>query len=143
MTDMHKHARGGFTLIELMIAITIFAIVSIVVGQNFFGYLERAKVSRANSDLLVLKSAITQYNLAVGKWPSRLKDLVQAPADERDKAKWPGNFLEKKELPEDPWGNNYVYKVNPAGAEYPYELYSYGKNGKGSPQGEWINVWKL
>lgn len=142
MTNTHKHARGGFTLIELMIAITIFAIVSIVVGQNFFGYLERAKVSRTKSDLLVLKSAITQYNLAVGKWPSRLKDLVQAPMDEKDKAKWPGSFLEKKELPEDQWNNNYVYKVNPAGAEYPYELYSYGANGKGAPQAEWISVWK-
>lgn len=142
MIESRKHLRDGFTIMELMIAIAIFAIISVVVVPNFFGYLERARVSRVKADLLVLKGAITQYNLAVGKWPSRLKDLVQAPADEKDKAKWPGNFLEKKELPEDPWSNNYVYKVNPVGTENPYELYSYGKNGKGAPQGEWISVWK-
>lgn len=143
MTDARRHARGGFTLIELMIAIAVFAIISMVVIPGVFGYLERAKTSRVQSDLLALKSALTQYNLAVGKWPSRLKDLVQAPADEKEKAKWPGSFLDKKELPEDAWGNNYVYKLSPAGADHEYELYSYGKSGKGAPQGEWISVWKL
>lgn len=143
MVHARQHARGGFTLIELMIAITIFAIVSIVVGQNFFGYIDRARVSRAKADILALKGAVTQYNLTVGKWPSRTKDLVQPPSDEKDKAKWSGPYLEKKELPEDPWDNAYVYKLNPAGNENPYELYSYGKAGKGAPQGEWINVWKI
>lgn len=143
MMNMRNHARSGFTIMELMIAIAVLAIISVVVVPNIFSYLDRAKVSRTKSDLLALKGAITQYNLAVGKWPSRLKDLVQPPMDEKDKAKWPGSFFEKKELPEDPWGSNYVYKVSPAGAEYPYELYSYGKNQKGSPQSEWISVWKL
>ena len=143
MIDARRHARTGFTLIEIMIAIAIVAIISIVVVPNTLKYLEDAKLSRAKSDLLVFKSAITQYNLSIGKFPSRLKDLVQPPADEKDKAKWTGSFFEKKELPEDPWNNNYQYKVNPAGAEYPYELYSYGKAGKGAPQGEWISVWKI
>lgn len=143
MMDMRRNARGGFTLIEIMIAIAIVAIISIVVVPNVLTYLEQAKTSRVKSDLLSLKGAITQYNLAVGKWPSRLKDLIQPPADEKDKAKWPGSFFEKKELPEDPWNNNYVYKVSPAGAENPYELYSHGKAGKGAPQSEWISVWKI
>jgi len=143
MMYARKQARAGFTLIELMIAIAVFAIIAVVVVPNVFSFLERAKMGRAKADLLAIKGAIVQYNLAVGKWPSRLKDLIQPPTDEKDKAKWPGSFLDKKELPEDPWGSNYVYKVSPAGAENPYELYSYGKNGKGAPQGEWISVWKL
>jgi general secretion pathway protein G len=143
MTEIRRHARSGFTLIELMIAIAIAAILAFVIGPNIMTNLAKAERSKAESTLLALKGAITQYRLAVGKWPSRLKDLVQPPTDERDKAKWPGNLLDKKEIPEDPWDNNYVYKVNPAGAENPYELYSYGKNGKGAPQGEWISVWKL
>lgn len=143
MMNARTNARSGFTLIELMIAITIFAIISVVVGQQFLGYLQGAKISRVNANLLSLKSAITEYKFVFNKYPSRLKDLVQAPTDEKDKAKWPGSFLEKKELPEDPWNNNYQYKLNQAGAEHEYELYSYGPNGKGAPQGEWISVWKI
>ena len=143
MIDVRKQVRVGFTLIELMIAIAIVAILAMISIPSMLKYREDGRIASVASNLRAFESAITQYNLQFGKWPSRLKDLVQPPSDEKDKAKWTGSFFKSKELPEDPWGNNYVYKMNPAGSENPYELYSYGKNGKGAPQNEWISVWKL
>jgi general secretion pathway protein G len=52
-------------------------------------------------------------------------DLIQSPRDARN---WHGPYLDK--LPQDPWGNYYLYvypgKHNPAG----YDLYSAGVDGK-------------
>jgi hypothetical protein len=45
--------------------------------------------------------------------------------------------------PEDAWGEKFYYKVNPAGGTRPYELYSYGPEGKGGPKDEQISVWDL
>ena len=145
MTYVEKQARDGFTLIELMIAIAILGIISYFVVPNFLGYLETGKKSTAQQTLKTLEGAITLYQAQVGKLPSRLKDLIQPPTDEKDRKKWQdGGYLGKvKEIPEDPWGNRYEYKINtdPASSQRPYELYSHGKNGKGAPKNEWISIW--
>jgi general secretion pathway protein G len=136
-----RHMKGGFSLIEILIAIAILAIVSVVVVPGYMSYMESARVSRAESNLRSIKGAIDSYALMVGQLPGRLKDLVQKPADEKAARRWTGALIDQ--LPEDPWGNNYQYKVTPAGSAHPYELYSYGKEGKGAPQAEWIDVWKI
>ena len=143
MTHTEKIHKKGFTLIELMIAIAVFAIISLVVIPNVLKYMKDAKISSAKANLQVLKGAITQYQLSINQLPTRLTDLVKSPADEKAKKKWTGSFLEKTEVPEDPWGEKYQYKVNAAGASHPYELYSFGENGKGAPKAEWIDVWDL
>lgn len=142
MIIAHKRAKSGFTLIELMIAITILAILSVVVVPNFMKYLESARKSSAQTTLRSLKQAVTMYYAQVGQYPQTLKDLVRRPSNEKAAKKWQsGGYLEKKEIPEDPWGNRYKYSVAKPGSDQAYELYSYGPNGKGSPKTEWISVW--
>ncbi|MDR3550555.1 MAG: type II secretion system major pseudopilin GspG [Candidatus Babeliales bacterium] len=138
-----NNAQKGFTLIELLIAITILGILSAVLVPVGMNLVENSRITGTQSNLSALESAITQYQLAVGSWPTRLKDLVIAPSDEKLKKRWSGPYLKKVEVPEDAWGNNYQYKVSPPGAPHPYELYSFGKNGKGAPKTEWIDVWKV
>jgi len=144
MTDVGRNnVRAGFTLIELMIAITILAIISAIAVPAVMSRLAEAKIGSAKTNLNVLKGAIMQYQLSIGQLPSRLKDLIKAPSDEKIKKKWNSPFIEKEKSLEDPWENPYQYKVNPAGAPHQFELYSYGPNGKGSPQEEQIDVWKI
>ena len=47
-----KRAREGFTLIEIMIAIAIIAILAVVVAPNLFKYLQTARKSSAQSTVL-------------------------------------------------------------------------------------------
>lgn len=136
----HRGAEEGFTLLELLIAIAILAIIAMVAIPNILSYLEGAKKSTAKQTVKALENGITLYYAHVGKYPDRLQDLMRAPTDEKIKKKWQGPYLKGDEIPEDPWGNPYQYKIT-QGAKHPYDLYSFGPNGRGAPQPEGISVW--
>lgn len=136
-----KYARAGFSLMEIMIAVMILGLVAGLVGPKVYQFLENAKITSVKSTLKTFKNAIQMYKGDIGVLPSKLKDLVQKPKDERASKKWKHAYLDKDEIPEDSWGNNYSYKITEGSGKHPYELLSYGPNGKGSPKEEWINVW--
>jgi len=144
MTYTHKHNRDGFTLVEILIAIAIIAIISAVVAPNMMRWIESTRKTAAASTLKTLKISIDQFNVHTGQYPRSLKDLIKVPTyDERVAKMWKkyGPYLEKKEVPEDPWGNRYQYKLTP-GQAHPYELYSYGSSeGKSTPKTDWISIW--
>ncbi len=136
-----RHARAGFTFIELVIAIAILAILAAIVGPMFMGQLEKARVSGTRSNLNSIKSAIGMFKVDTARYPNKLRDLVKKPRDEALARKWQkGGYLEGGELPDDAWGESFQYKRTPEGKN-PYELYSYGPNLAGSPKEEWHSVW--
>jgi general secretion pathway protein G len=133
------HVRAGFSLMEIMIAVMILGLVAALVGPKVFQMLDNAKKTSAASEIKTIKGQIALYKTNMGSYPQKLKDLVDMPKnDERAKKKWQGPYLDK--LPEDPWGAKYHYKVNAEGAKKPYELLSYGPEGKGHKDG-YIDVW--
>lgn len=136
-----RSTREGFTLIEILIAIAIIAIAGVIVAPNFYKYLAGAGETGTKSSLRALKTAISQFKLELGDFPDKLRDLVKKPSDERFK-KWKESYLESSEVPQDSWGSSFYYK-KPGEKGHPYELSSYGPNGKGSPKSEWISVWDL
>ncbi len=140
MTYVKRHARAGFTLIEIMIAITIIAIMSAIIVPYYLGYQEKAKKRSTEATLRVFKGSILLYQSHVGQFPAALRDLIRRPREERLAKKWEGPYIDVKEITRDTWGNKYNYKVTPTGAN-PYELYSYGSKGKEAPKVEWLSVW--
>lgn len=78
----------GFTLIELMIVISIILILMGVAIPNYQQSVLHAKESVLRQDLKVMRDAIDQYTLDKEKAPQSLQDLVAA------------NYL--KEIPKDP-----------------------------------------
>lgn len=149
MTVMHneRHTlKQGFTLIEILVAVAIVAFMAGVAVPGFLKLYESAKNDSAKSDLQGFKQAITIYQIKMGKFPQSLKDLVKAPREEQEKKKWlqgGGPFIGEEgatKIKDDPWEYPYKYKLTP-GAQRPYELYTHGKNGPGSPKEEHISVW--
>ncbi len=142
MIHVRRFNQRGFTLIEILIAITIVALMAAVVGLPVFRYVTRASKTAAKSTIKTLKVSIDQFYMQTNQYPRALKDLITRPTtDERIAKKWDGPYLEQKEVPEDPWGNRYQYKLTP-GTQHPYELYSYGsEEGKATPKEQWISVW--
>jgi len=137
-----RHMRAGFTLVEIVIVIGIMAGIAAV----FLGIVPRVwrtfNMNKAQTTLAQINSAVKTYQMHVGKWPATVKELIKGPRDEAAKKKWyqgGGPFLDEE--PMDPWGNKYIYKPNPQGSKRPYELYSYGPNGPGSPKVEHISAW--
>jgi len=139
--NVHRYARAGFSLMEIMIAVMILGLVAGLVGPKVFQMLDNAKKTTARTEMKSFKDAIMMYKTHTGVLPQKLMDLGKRPKDERASKKWQGPYVEIEEAPEDPWSNKYSYKVNPEGSKKPYELLSYGPNGKGSPKEEWISVW--
>lgn len=122
--------RGGFSLIELLIALALLAVITGLVVSNYDNIFGSAKPKVA--ELFVnetLKTPLMAYKLSVGNYPRTeegLQALLKAP--EGKEGRWRGPYIDK--LPEDPWGEAYQYRCpgekNPNG----YDVWSLGADGK-------------
>ena len=142
---LSKNNRSGFSLVELMIVIAIIGLLGAVLAPKVNDALKKARKGTTKTTIMNLKGGIIKYQTDIARYPSSLKDLIKRPkgGDERVAKKWDGPYYgdEGDELPEDPWGNKFVYKLNQQGSKHPYELYSFGPEGKGAPKEQWISVW--
>ena len=100
-----RRSAAGFTLVELMVVIAIIAALATIVGVNVLGALDEGDVANAKAQIRNFKTALTSYRIAFSKFPSSgegLNALVNNPKK---------NFLDSNSVPKDPWGNDYVYKL--------------------------------
>ncbi|HSC25542.1 MAG TPA: type II secretion system major pseudopilin GspG [Candidatus Babeliales bacterium] len=137
-----KYVRAGFTLMEILIAVMILGLLGAMVGPALNNIYKSQQKRTCKGTLTGFKKGISMYQMHTQQLPSTLKDLIKKPKEERAAKKWEGPYIGEDlvEVPKDPWGEDFKYKVT-TGAKHPYELYSYGPNGKGAPKEEWINVW--
>ncbi len=135
MTQRHtdrSRRQDGFTLIEIMVVIVILGILAGVVSFGVIRYIDDARVKQAKIQIANLKNALDAFKLHTGNYPSQeegLGALIDPPADERAAKLWKGPYLESDEVPDDPWGSEYLYQVSeyPSGGER-VEIISYGKD---------------
>src|SRR5216683_1361405 len=84
---------AGFTLIELMIVITIILILIGMAAQRYDKSVQRAREATLKQDLMVMRQSIDNYTLDKQAAPQSLDDLVQAgylrsvPTDPMTRAK--------------------------------------------------------
>ncbi len=127
----NTHSRQwGFSLVELLVVMVIMGLLASLVGPAMFGRVDSSKVRTATAQLQLLSTAITAYRLDTGRLPERLEQLVSFS----DVRGWSGPYLQR-ELPLDPWGNNYEYKLDSARAATGFLLISYGADGKVGGEG--------
>ena len=123
----------GFTLLELLVVMVIIGLLASFVGPRYFSQVGKSEIKAARAQIDALEKALDQYRLDTGHYPAMdhgLGALVSRPPNE---AKWDGPYL-KKAVPQDPWGNAYVYRI--PGAHGEYDLVSYGKDGQPGGTGE-------
>ena len=137
---MRENIQKGFTLVEMLIVLAIMGIVIAVATPAYLTYKRGAQKRATLANIRNIKLALEQYREDVSDYPASLRDLVKKPTDEKSEG-WDGPYLSSKDEPKDGFGNKFHYAVTP-GAENPYELYSYGRKGKGAPKDEWIDAWK-
>ena len=107
-----KQLQSGFTLIELLVVMVIIGLLAALVVPKFFGHVDKAMQQDAQAQIELLGQALDLYRLENYKYPSTDENLLAI-----------ASYL-KKEIPKDPWGNDYVY-ISP-GEHGDYDLISYG-----------------
>lgn len=135
--------KDGFTLLEILIALTIIGILSGVVGLSVSGYLRKAKLEAARSQIKTFQVALQMYKAAQGQLPGTAQGLealcVQPTIPPLPKDYPPEGYLESRTLPKDPWLNPYVYLV-PGRRGEPFEIVSYGADGEEGGTGEAADI---
>ena len=118
--------RAGFTLVELLLVITIIGILAGAVVVKFRGVAGKAKENRAKADIAALEVAITSFEIDTGDIPSNeegLEALVEDPGLDGWRS---GGYLTKKNF-NDPWSEEYIYR-SPGERNDDYDLFSMGKD---------------
>jgi general secretion pathway protein G len=130
--------RHGFTLIEIMVVIVILAMLAALVGPKLIGRTDDAKIQTTRTQIGNMETALKLYKLDNGTYPSTeqgLNALVAKPTvGVIPKNYKEGGYLEKKQVPKDGWGNDYLY-VSP-GEHGDYDLFSYGSDGAKGGEGK-------
>ncbi len=122
----------GFTLIEVLIAIVIIAALTAVVAPELFSRVSKANQTAAANQIDIFKVALNNYRLDNGRYPSNqqgLNALVEEPTTPPLPRDWDGPYMDKKEIPLDPWENKYNYLIPGTHNTHKYDLWSYGKDG--------------
>jgi len=70
-----RDGEGGFSLIELLIVMTIIGILATMAVPQLFDATQRAEEAVLRRDLFVMRDAIDQFYADRGEYPQRLNDL--------------------------------------------------------------------
>ena len=120
-------AQRGFTLVELLVVITIIALIMGIVGPRVLNYLSESKAKAAKIQIESFASALDLYYLDTGRYPGGSEGLAALVRKPGNITSWNGPYLKGGQVPPDPWGNPYVYRS--PGQNGPYDILSYGSDG--------------
>jgi general secretion pathway protein G len=125
----------GFTLIEIIVVVSIIAILAALIGPQVLGQVDKARLTKARQDIQSLETALDLYKLDNFKYPTTdqgLEALVKKPDDPSVRNWKPGGYIKK--MSKDPWGNEYRY-LSPGTHGGDYDLYTLGADGEAGGDG--------
>lgn len=128
---MRRGVRRAFSLLEVMLVLTIIAIMTAAVAYNLIGASEKAKIKATRASMAVIQQGIKSYQLDKSTPPPALLTLLEggkmAILDDSKKLK-------------DAWGEDFIYSPNPANGR-DYQLFSKGSD-KVFQTADDLDVWK-
>jgi general secretion pathway protein G len=120
--------QQGFTLVEMLVVITIIGLIMGLIGPRVLNYLSESKVKAAKIQLQSFASALDLFYLDAGRFPSTAEGLTALVSRTPGVAAWNGPYLKGGNVPNDPWNNAYLYRS--PGEHGPYDILSYGSDGQ-------------
>jgi general secretion pathway protein G len=123
--------RTGFTLMEIMLVVTIIALLAGLAIYKLQPALDVAAIAAARSDLQSFRTSLISYRSVAGTFPSTaqgLQALVKKPEGEPKPVMWHRAF-DGDAIKQDPWRHDFIYKCPGEKYSDSYDLYSVGKDG--------------
>jgi general secretion pathway protein G len=121
-----RGGEDGFTLVEMLVVITIIGMIMALVGPRVLTYLTESKVKAARIQIQSFASALDLFYMDAGRFPSTAEGLDALVHPAAGVAAWNGPYLRGGSVPNDPWGTPYVY--HSPGEHGPYDLISLGSD---------------
>jgi len=128
---------AGFTLLEMIIVVAIMGLLAALVLPRLTGQIGKSKVKTTMAQIEMLATAIEQYNVDVGRYPTHqqgLEALLTKP-QEVDAEAWNGPYVQKDFIPKDGWGRDFEYELPDDGR---FVIRSFGADGE--PGGEGVDA---
>lgn len=127
-----RHARRAFSLVELIVAITIMAILAAIVVPRVTGWIGFTKTNRARADAETISNAVRMHMSQHGM-SSLPADFDLAELTEGENPQLTRNQLK------DPWSNEYQIRV-PGTVNIDFDVYSLGSDGQMGGEGEAADI---
>ena len=125
MNGRKRINRRGITLIEMLVVITIIALFTAVAYQRLSPSVDKGRITAAKTQIEAFEGALQSFHIDTGRFPNNEEGLQAIRP-----------YL-SKDIPNDPWGNPYVYKYPGEHGPEP-DVICYGADGK--PGGEGVNA---
>ena len=123
-----RRDERGFTLVEMLVVITIIGLIMGLIGPRVLNYLGESKVKAAKIQLQSFSSALDLFNLDAGRYPSSAEGLAALVRRAPGIGAWNGPYLRGGDVPNDPWNHPYVYRA--PGQRGAYDIVSFGSDGR-------------
>lgn len=113
-----KDSRSGFTLIEIVIAVAIVAILAGSVAPLAYHEIRQAREDATLRELIALRDGMLKFYDDTGRLPSETEGVL-ALASDPGVSGWAGPYVgggtgdPTAELTTDSWGNLYLYDLSP------------------------------
>jgi general secretion pathway protein G len=130
--------QRGFTLVEMLVVITIIGLIMGLIGPRVLNYLSESKVKAARIQLQSFGSALDLFYLDAGRFPSTAEGLGALVKQTPGVGAWNGPYLRGGNVPADPWNHAYLYRS--PGEHGPYDIMSYGSDGQEGGSGSAADI---
>lgn len=129
-TLLKKTTRNsaGFSLIEILIALTLLGLAATFVAGRIFESLYEGQVKSAKIQMNGLAAQLKEFRRKCGFYPTTdqgLEALVGKPAGKECRNYPPGGFIDGGQVPNDPWDVPFVYESDGT----TFNIYSLGQDG--------------
>jgi general secretion pathway protein G len=145
MTNRINSVRShrGFSLLELLVVLLLLGAFAGIFAPKIFGQAEKAKQKATKLEIDQIGQALDLYKLEIGRYPTTQEGLQALMVAPSGVSNWNGPYLKRNAVPKDPWNNEYKY-VSPGDQNRPYDIISFGSDGKegGDGDGKDITSWQ-
>lgn len=127
--------QKGFSLIEILIALTLLAVAGTFVVGRFMDTLNEGQVKSTKIQMNGLDARLKEFRRKCGFYPTTeqgLESLMTKPTGGRECKDYPANgFIDGESVPKDPWDNDFIYESDGK----TFNIYSYGPDGEAGGEG--------
>ncbi len=123
--QVRRQVGRAFTLVEIIVVVTIIALLSAVIAPRLIGRMTWAKVNAAKAEVKAIETAVNLYLNDTGVLLNSNFDIDILILPPEDGGGPQGPYFSKAEDILDPWGNPYLMRV-PGDVNYDFDIFSAG-----------------